>query len=161
MPSCGSGIVQLVISCHPGNVSLRNVEIILSPPLLRGDPTMTEHSYPEDSRPSKKPPTNPLDITRFCLTSSVADFRCCLICSFLHLSFGFVYAFLHSLLVALHTATSAGNLKEKKATTYCSCCKFSNFLEQKSHTPVTHFIHYNLGGYWVIFHHRSRTVAKH
>ena len=92
-------------------------------------PTMTEHSYPEDSRPSKKPPTNPPDITRFCLTSSVADFRCCLICSFLHLSFGFVYVFLHSLLVALHTATAAGKLKEKKATTYSSCCKFSNFLE--------------------------------
>ena len=92
-------------------------------------PTMTEHSYPEDSRPSKKPPTNPPDITTFCLTSSVADFRCCLICSFLHLSFGFVYVFLHSLLVALHTATAAGNLKEKKATTYSSCCKFSNFLE--------------------------------
>ena len=27
-------------------------------------------------------------------------------------------------------------LKEKKATTYCSCCKFSNFLEQKSRTPL-------------------------
>ena len=75
---------------------------------------MTEHSYPEDSRPSKKLPTNPPDTTRFCLTSSVADFRCCLICSFLHLFFGFVYAFLNSLPVDLHTATVAGNLKEKK-----------------------------------------------
>lgn len=27
-------------------------------------------------------------------------------------------------------------LKEKKATTYCSCCKFPNFLEQKSRTPL-------------------------
>lgn len=107
MLSCGFGIVQLVISCHPGKCVIENVEIILSPALLRGDPTMTKHSYPQDSRPSKKLPINPPDITRFCLTSSVAssvvDLRCCLICSFLHLSFCFVYVFFNSLPADLHS----------------------------------------------------------
>ena len=107
MLSCGFGIVQLDISCHPGKCVIENFEIILSPTLPRGDPTMTKHSYPQDSRPSKKPPINPPDITRFCLTSSVAssvvDLRCRLICSFLHLSSCFVYVFFNSLPVHLHS----------------------------------------------------------
>lgn len=90
-----------------------------------------------------------------CFFYYVIDFRCCLICSFLNLSFCFVYIFFHSLPVDLHIATVTGNLKEKKATTYCSCCKFSNFLEQKSRIPATHSTHYNLGGYRVFFYHRS------
>ena len=78
------------------------------------------------------------------------DFGCCLICSFLHPSFFFVYIFFSSFLVDLHIATVTSNLK-KKATTYCICCKFLNFLEQKSRTPATHSTLYNLGDYWVFY----------
>lgn len=123
-----------------------NVEkhLIATISLLTSDSTEIEHHFLKAQGLAKSLPqvhwiSNVLFDKFCCFFNYIVDF----ICSFLNLSFPFVYIFFSSLLVNPQVAAVAGNLK-KKATTRSGCCKFSNFLEQKSHTAACHSTHCNL-----------------